>query len=152
MRITIAIGNETQFDREISRFSNGVSDFRVVAPSILTALRSIVADQFASQGRGLWRPLSKRYAAQKARKYPGKTILRRTDRMYDSLVKRTASSIVSINKNELTYGTSVPYASFHQAGTKKMPARKIIALTEADNDRIVKAVQARLVKLTKEGK
>lgn len=152
MRITISLPNETVFSREINRFSNGVSDFRIVAPTILTTLRSIVADQFATQGRGLWRPLSKRYAAQKAQKYPGKTVLRRTDRMYDSLVKRTASSIVSINKNELTYGTSVPFASFHQTGTRKMPARKIIALTEGDKDKIIKAVQARLVKLTKEGR
>jgi phage gpG-like protein len=33
-----------------------------------------------------------------------------------------------------------------------MPARKIIALTESDKDKIIKAVQARLVRLTKEGR
>jgi phage gpG-like protein len=155
MRIGLQIENEQILDREINRFSNGAQDFRVIAPTLLVTIRDIVREQFAAQGRGLfgrWRKLSDRYAQWKARKYPGQPILRASDRMFNSLMSRTQYSIVSLRKTELIYGTRVRYASFHQTGTAKMARRPIFDLRDADKERLIKNVQARLVRLTKTGR
>jgi phage gpG-like protein len=155
MRIQLQIENEQILDREISRFSNGAQDFRIIAPTLLVTIRDIVREQFAAQGRGLtgrWRKLSERYRKAKEKKYPGQPILRASDKMFNSLMSRTQYSIVSLRKTELIYGTRVPYASYHQNGTPKMARRPIIDLREQDRDRIIKAVQARLVRLTKTGR
>ena len=167
MRIGLQIENEQILDREINRFSNGAQDFRIIAPTLLTTIREIVREQFAAQGHGpsgQWAKLSPRYfrqkeGLQKQRKedrktltYPGQPILRASDKLYDSLVARTRDSIISLRGSVLTYGTRVPYASFHQDGTPNMARRPIFDLREQDKDRIIKNEQARLVKLTKTGR
>ena len=154
MHIRIEPQNEEVFAREILRFTKDAQDFRVIAPALLVTIRQIVREQFAAQGRGVignWKKLSIDYAKAKEKKYPGKTILRASDKLFDSLISRTNYSIVSIRKSELIYGTNVPYAAFHEDGTRKMTRRPIFDLRETDRERLIKAAQARLVQLAKTG-
>lgn len=90
-----------------------------------------VALNFASEGERFghaWAALSPKYAAWKAMHYPGKTILRREDRLYESLTVRPMA-VERITKDSATVGTNVPYAKYHQRGTSKMPSRPFLELT-----------------------
>ena len=73
---------------------------------------------FSSQGIPAWPALSPAYAARKARVAPGQTILRLTDRLYDSLTSMTADSVYEVAPQRLRIGTTVPYGQYH---TRRRP-------------------------------
>lgn len=103
----------------------------------------LVQEQFASEGAavGGWAQLSPRYAAWKAKRYPGKTILRRTDRLMTSLTwtgasLATSEGIAIMTPDSATFGTSVFYGRFHQRGTRKMRQRRILYLPTSPDPRV----------------
>jgi phage gpG-like protein len=85
---------------------------------------------FAAEGIPSWPALSPAYAAWKATRYPGKSILRRTDRLYDSLTSRTSETVWSVGPRSLRFGTRVPYWMVHQTGSRDgtVPARPPVVL------------------------
>lgn len=90
--------------------------------------------QFASGGAeiGGWAPLAPATVEAKLRKGYPSDILVRTGVLLRSLVSGEAPySVEEIEPKDMWVGTSVPYAAFHQTGTRKMPARPLIAITEA---------------------
>jgi hypothetical protein len=77
----------TQFDawlRHVQR--QDLSDYwtRFAQPRVAAEIRQT----FDSEGHGKWRPLSPEYARWKARRYPGKTLLRREDNYYNAATQR----------------------------------------------------------------
>lgn len=103
--------------------------------SVLPYLQRATGQTFASQGGRIgqqWQPLSTGYAKRKARVFPGKPILRATDAMFNSLTSQTGDSVVEMTGDSLVYGTRDRKAKWHQGGTRKMPRRKILAVTETD--------------------
>lgn len=98
---------------------------------------------FAAGGLpGPWAPLSPSYAAWKATHYPGKTILRRTDRLYASLTSRSPDTVWEVTPRTIRFGTRVPYFVYHQTGTRRMPARPPLVLLDGSWRRLVEAVNA----------
>lgn len=93
-----------------------VKDWTPIWKRVLNkAIKPHVKDQFDKEGgggHGPWAPLSPRYAVWKEAHYPGKTILRRTDAMYNDLMS-TEGDIAPLS---LAYGSSLPYAVYHQTG------------------------------------
>jgi phage gpG-like protein len=108
-------------------------------PAVTQELRDIMAEQFTSQGAlgqtGRWASLDKKYAARKARQFPGRTILERSGALRASLQVQTGDSIVEGSPRALFFGTSVPYAGFHQKG-EGVPKRAIFAMTNRQTARI----------------
>lgn len=85
------------------------------------------AANFAANGLpvGGWSPLKPRYAAWKARNFPGAPTLVQSGRLFRSLTNlRTPPSV--IGQTSATFGTDVEYAKFHQYGTSKMAKRQIV--------------------------
>lgn len=77
------------------------------------------------QGEGTWPPLSKAYAARKARERPGKPML-----VYDGDLRDVLTSdkfTVARTPRELWMQTRQSGAGFHHTGTGKMPKRDPIA-------------------------
>jgi hypothetical protein len=74
-----------------------------------------------------WKPLSPAYAERKRKKFGNKPILRATDRLYKSMINReNPENIQNIKRDSAEYGTSVPYAIYHdKIGTprQKIPLR-----------------------------
>jgi phage gpG-like protein len=124
----------------LSRLLRLTDDISSAWPAVTQELRDIMAEQFTSQGAlgqtGRWAPLEGRYAARKRRQYPGRTILERTGALRASLQVSTGQSIVERSPRALFFGTSVPYAGYHQSGTEKMPRRAIFAMTNRQAARI----------------
>jgi hypothetical protein len=85
-------------------------------------------DQFRSEGTRLlkrtWSPLSPKYAAWKAKHFPGKTILRRTDVMMEHFTRRPLM-VERIDAHSSAFGARGKVPKFHQRGTRYMPARPI---------------------------
>lgn len=139
-----------EFDRSFTRFVTGLTNQRQIWEDLIPEVQSILADQFKAEGQGRsgkWKPLSLGYAAIKLKQYPGKTILRRTDRLINSLTGRTADTILNIGNSSLEYGTKVFYASFHQTGTRRMSARRIFDFDEPQRVRFQRSIHRSLVSM-----
>lgn len=101
-----------------------------VFPLLTPVFEATERRQFDAEGAGpvdgAWEPLSPAYEAWKLEKYPGKPILERTGAMREGLTSTSAFSRRESSGNTFVFGTSgVPYASFHQTGTAKMPVRAV---------------------------
>ena len=101
---------------------------RHVFPLLPAVFEAAEARQFDEEGggpHGGWAELSEAYAAWKAQNFPGKPILERTGALREGLT--AASSAFGVrdwSASTFNFGTvGVPYASFHQSGTTRMPAR-----------------------------
>jgi phage gpG-like protein len=73
-----------------------------------------------------WAPLDKDYGTWKSARFPGRGTMVQTGNLFRSLINMNDSAVNVIEKDTATFGTNVEYAKFHQYGTTKMPARKIV--------------------------
>lgn len=145
IRITGEVLGVTQLDRALTRLSVRGSNLVVPFEKVGEDLRDQLKERFDAEGYG-WQRLSTRYAAQKEKQYPGKTILRRKDRMYNSLVSKNAPGNVSrVRPLEAEFGTTVPYARHHQTGGGNLPQREIFRLREQDKRQITKTLHTYLM-------
>jgi len=115
----------------------------------------IIRANFRTEGQHSgpgWAPLNPAYARYKARKYPGKTILRATDTLFKSLTGVGGGWIERITPRYAEFGTRVAYAKFHQLGTSRMPARPPIPnLTREDGAAMADAILAFILKKMNNG-
>lgn len=123
-----------ELEVRISRISGAARNLAPAWPTVVTALRSVEAQVFASEGGfsrgGRWKPLSRRYALRKARLRPGAKILEYSGRLRGSLTGSSSDSIYRPGPRSLEYGTSVPYARYHQEGGGFLPRRSFLDLTD----------------------
>lgn len=91
-------------------------------------------------GKGGWAPLAASTLREKARLgYGAMPILWRTGTLGNSLAVKGAEGNVNIvTPGGVTLGTDVAYAHFHQDGTERMPARKVVGLTRQRKSGVVK--------------
>lgn len=93
----------------------------------------LVHYQFQTQGAldGGWKGLNPVYEAEKKKKHPGKTTLRRKDRLYKSLTNvRNRNFIWKTSPTQAMWGSRIPYAIYHQKPRRagRPPRRRIIVL------------------------
>lgn len=103
----------------------------------LNTIRGSINAAFVTQGGstafGSWKPLSRAYQERKNKKYPGKTILVASGRLYQSLVSAGSNDTVQIlTTRSLSYGTVVPYAGYHQSTKSRVriPRRPYMDITQ----------------------
>lgn len=149
MNINIETFGHEEFSATLLRFEDRADDMRPFLAAVADDFYDLMRQQFAAEGAtltGRWAPLSPRYAAYKARRYPGKTILRRTDALYESLTGPVASeSVFRLGADEVLMATSHVAARFHQTGTSRMPARPPVRLRASDRRRWLKGAQRYLI-------
>lgn len=89
-----------------------------------------------------WAPLAPATIARKGARSgiigQHSTILVDTGRLFESLTLAlgTSDTIWTTGDDFLVFGTSVPYAIFHETGTSRMPARPHVGLNEETVDKI----------------
>jgi phage gpG-like protein len=157
MRFTIAVSGDVQFDRTIEAVGTGAgANIDKALRDIAKDLRKVTEKQFRSEGAyasGGWPALSDAYAKRKARMVAsGKVIngrrakqmeiLRLTDRLRDSLLMRHHGEHVEhIFNHALTWGTTVPYARFHQnPGPMGGKRRRFLELPEERRQAYARAI------------
>lgn len=133
--IRLEVFGDVQLHRTLERFTDAVGDMRPAWSAIRDRFVAMERRQFESEGQaasGGWSPLSPRYAAWKARNYPGKTILRRTDELFESLTEGPAVYVAE--PAWMILGTDVDYARHHQTGGPNLPQRRPVELPESERD------------------
>lgn len=132
--------------------SEALNDMRPLAGPLRSIFLSFMRRHFSSRGsyaRVPWVPLSPRYAAWKARHFPGKPIMRLRDVLYGSLTQTGHPMAVNtVTRRRIEFGTRVPYARAHQHGVPgRLPQRVVIpAPTKVEGEQIADAVLAYLLR------
>ena len=115
-------------ERFLKGMSKRSSNLKPVFHWAQRELEKANAENFTASGlpSGGWAPLSASYSAWKLSHFPGDPIMvRGNGKLFRSLADLN-NSVKVINDMSAEFGTSVEYAQFHQYGTTKMPARKLV--------------------------
>lgn len=127
-----------------------------ILPRLVPVLEGETAKQFDAEGQGpagAWASLSVPYATWKEANFPGRPILELSGALRAALTDGGASGARrDVSGDSLTFGTSgVPYASFHQTGTGRMPSRPPLDFGNGLEEGIRRAATAGLREAVREG-
>lgn len=141
---------DRQVDRELLRFADRAVDATPAWAQIIIDLAHLEHEQFASEGAlasAGWAPLAPATVARKAAAGLDPRILHATGKLAASLTEPLGGgdAIREVAPDEMRFGTTVPYARFHQLGTERMPQRRPIELRERDRRALVQTLQRFLV-------
>lgn len=132
--------------RDVNQLGKRASDIRPATSAIRTQFRKAEESYFDTGGHGAWPKLADETREWKAKRGLDPRILRATSALYRSLTAARGVGQVDVRKpDELRFGTTLPYATFHEQG-KGVPQRKPIELTSTDRDKITKAIQSYVAK------
>jgi phage gpG-like protein len=146
MRLLLDVAGDRQLDRTLLRMAGRADDMSDALGAVGDMLAGAETRQFSSQGTyasGGWAPLAPSTLARKAALGQGDRILVATGELRDSLTRRTGggNALREVTPSSLVFGTTVPYARFHQQGTGRMPQRRPLELTEGDRRQSVRILQ-----------
>ncbi|HEY3283071.1 MAG TPA: phage virion morphogenesis protein [Armatimonadota bacterium] len=135
VRLSIEVEGEKQLTARVKGVIDRTKDLRPVFDELEADFREHMGEVFGSEGAaqkgGKWQALSPRYAAWKARHYPGRPILERTGALKDSL---TTGLTVEKGPGEMTLSSAVRYGIYHQSRRPRksnLPRRPIINLPQS---------------------
>lgn len=155
IRFAIEVDGLPEFDRSFNRVTQRIEDLRPVWDAVEKVFFELETEQFRSEGSaggsGQWPALSHQYEEAKAKAgYNFLPILQRSRALYFSLTRKGAEhQVLDEGAQELTIGTTLPYAALHQRGAGRLKARPPISLSEAGRRRIQKAIQRELVQFVR---
>lgn len=135
----VAVEGATQVETMLTGLGLDLKDMRDAMDEVGTKAIKVFSGQvFASRGSFLgqpWPALSPRYAAQKARRYPGRPPLIRTGAMQRSFTKGVEDMSVTIGNSDFKF----PY---HQSSAPhtKVPRRVMLGVYEGMQNDITNAV------------
>lgn len=135
-----------EFSRRLVRLADKIGDMREPFADIAEATIDDVErriDRGVDQSGAAFAPLSEKYAKRKAKKFPGKPILKRTNHMVAG-----ANISTHINRQSVRIRYESEYAAYHQDGTGKMPKREfagVSAEAEREADRIIESFVDKLL-------
>lgn len=149
VRLTFEFYGEAQVDRTLARFEARALDARPAWEVLHAMFLRAETRQFNSQGAygsGGWPPLSPRYAAWKARHYPGRPILVREGDLRASLTEANDGAHIYVAEPHLFItGSSDPVGAYHQAGAGHLPRRRPVEFPESLRRNMAKVVQRFIV-------
>ncbi len=146
--ITFAYADNSQaVDKALANFQAAVADERPALQAIADDFRALIARQFSTEGRAEGTPWPARVGAGLAppskRAKQASPLLVRTGALRDSLLGPSAPGHVEeLEAQSLTLGSRLPYALFHQLGTRRMPARPLIVLSGERSERWLEIIRS----------
>jgi hypothetical protein len=144
-RLHISFYGDEQLDRTLEAIELRAQDASPAWQVLADRFLDIEERQFATQGAygsGGWSPLSPKYAAWKARHYPGAPILVRTGELRDSLTN--GPDIRVITRSAMAVGSGVDHGLYHQRGDG-VPQRRPIEFPEDERQHWVHTLHRFLV-------
>jgi hypothetical protein len=113
------------------------SDIRRVAEQIRTIYRHSNARRFASNGLGAWPALAASTVERKQAGGYDSRPMRRSGALEAALTSPSSSDQVDErDRSELRFGTTLPYAGYHDTGTGGEKRRELVELTPAERDQV----------------
>lgn len=145
MNLELKVEGTKELIAAFEKVQDGVADLRKNAIwfKVQQAAYKEIKAQFAGEGigpSGKWQELSSPYKEYKAKKWGNVPILQASGRLWKSLTRENGDAVVDKQPLEMTLGTTVPYAGYHQKGTKKMPARPFYDFDQEQKERIAKPI------------
>jgi hypothetical protein len=137
--VRVSVLGDMVLSRAISRFGEGVGDFRPAWRQIRDDFYRIEAEQFESEGArgpaGPWPALSPRYGTWKAKNVPGIPIMQLTGWMAGQMASGRGMT-EEMEPMTLRLAPTLDYPVYHQRGSAKtgLPRRKVVDLTEEDKE------------------
>lgn len=123
--IEIELHGFTQAERDLRGFAATMLDLRPFWPLVVPLFVAWMAENFSSEGDWggePWAPLTADYAAAKAQRYGGRSIL-----IASGALRAAASRPQRVaTPSSLTLTIVDDTIGYHQDGTDKMPARPVI--------------------------
>lgn len=117
----------------LSEMADRATGVEAAWPGVGDVIAEAMVEQFATDGAYLngavWAPLKPPYVRWKINHGFNPRKLRKTEAMEASLISRPMA-IEQYRPMSATFGTDDEKAAFHQNGTKHMPQRKIINVTD----------------------
>lgn len=148
MRLELEAFGDVQFSRELLRVGANAGDMRPAFDNVHVLLLAVENRQFGSEGgafSGGWKPLAASTVRYKAKHGLDPRILHATGDLRRSFANNHAKGhVYRASANEMFVGSSIPYARFHQTGTKRMPRRRPFELNEQVRRQVVKILQEHL--------
>lgn len=147
LQLLFEVEGETLIDRTFQRRAKNIGHAEPAFRKIADQMMKVAKTQFASEGgarSGGWAALKEETLAAKRRKGLNMHILRATDALMNSLIKRGGSGQkLIITAWQLVFGSNVPYFPFHQKGAPgaNIPRRQILMFNESDKRGYVKLLQ-----------
>lgn len=135
---TIIVRMSADTDDAIDRLQNMKDRMDNFGPVFTWAKRELeraYSNNFTAMGaesaramlKGAWPPLDAEYASWKARNQAGTPMMiGPTASLFRSVSDLANSGSNAVMKTEATYFVDNPIAKFHQYGTEKMPARRLV--------------------------
>ncbi len=158
MKISIDVDGAQTTIAAFEKVERGIIDLRQlgtwdwVQSEYYKCVKEIMSSEGSAGKSGKYAPLTTAYAVAKQKKYGNKPILQATGAMYASATTAGNGAIVDKQAQEMTLGTSDRKAGFHQYGTSKMPARKILDFTPEHEKRILEPIGKKLRQLVDNAK
>lgn len=145
MRIVIDTLGEEAVARTLTRLEGRLIDVAGAEPNLAAEMRSQTQAQFDSEGAagsGGWAPLAESTIASKRSRGLDMRILHATGALRRSLTIMGARDSVTRTVGDVfEFGTTVPYAKWHQHGTSRMPRRRPVQLPERGRRQVVRILQ-----------
>jgi phage gpG-like protein len=142
--------NSEAVDKALANFQASLADETPALQAIADDFRALIARQFATEGRAEGTPWPPRkrsrvgagLAPPSKRATQASPLLVRTGALRDSLIGPSAlGHVEELEAQSLTLGSRLPYALFHQLGTRRMAARPLIVLSGERTERWVEIVR-----------
>lgn len=132
--------------RDVNQLGRRASDVRPATSAVRTAFRQAEERRFDTGGAGSWPKLAEATREWKARRGLDPRILRATGALYRAMTAaRAAGQVDERHPDELHFGTTLPYAKYHEQG-KGVPKRDPIELTSQDRHKITQAIEKYIAK------
>lgn len=152
MSFTVTVEGREELLSSLTQVQRGLVNLNDLGTwnMVIARFREVEKQHFAAGGNGQsggFAPLKPAYAKAKARKWGNVPILTASGRMVRSLTSDTGDSVIDKQPQELTIGTSLKYAGYHQAGTSRMAQRKPIDFTPRQTDYIVEPISIKAKQL-----
>lgn len=149
LELHISALGEDLVRRDLLRFEANLVAPVAALEIAATALRDATQKQFDTEGgygSGGWEAIAATTVTQKARLGLNPKILQATDRLMTSLIEKfSPDHIERLSTDSLTFGSMVDYGLYHATGTRKMPKRSPVAISDADKVKLVKEMQLALL-------
>ena len=119
----------------------GRLDFRIPLRTVALYLNSQARKCFDEQRSPDGKPWARFKRKPSARRGgPSAKLLRNTGILMASLTGQAGGHVEVLTATSLTWGSNVPYAGYHQHGTKHIPARPFLGITDQMRGRIEQIV------------
>lgn len=143
IRIEVKVEGDEELKRAFDLMLSRVTDWRPFWPDFAAVFYVSEQARFASEGFGAWPPLSDGYRRWKEKHYPGQKILSLSGALRESLTSKSgASAVYEEAAMELTMGTTIHYAKYHQYGAPSRNLRPRPPIDITGNDMTVMATVA----------